>query len=63
MLGGIPLGAEERVRVIAALTGLVGEAGRVDVSERIGGDVLGGITLELRAPEYRVYLPLVVRGQ
>jgi hypothetical protein len=59
---GIPMAGEELAEIVVEIYGLDGgQSTQIDVSERIGGDVLGGITLEVTAIEYKVYLPLVLR--
>jgi hypothetical protein len=59
---GIPMAGEELVEIVVEIRGLDGgQSVQIDVSERIGGDVLGGITLEVTAVEYKTYLPLVLR--
>jgi len=59
---GIPLAGEELVEVVIEIEGLEGQQVQIDVSERIGGDVLGGITLDVAAAEHKIYLPLVMRS-
>jgi hypothetical protein len=56
------MAGEELVEIVVEIRGLDGgQSVQIDVSERIGGDVLGGITLEVTAVEYKTYLPLVLR--
>jgi hypothetical protein len=63
VLGGLPLGAEELVGVTAEIAGMGAEQVWIDVSERIGGEVLGGVSVQvLGQVGYRVYLPLVLRS-
>ncbi|MBN1810682.1 MAG: hypothetical protein JXA14_02480, partial [Anaerolineae bacterium] len=60
---GIPMAGEELVEIAVEIYRLDGgQSVQIDVSERIGGDVLGGITLDVTAVEYKVYLPLVLRS-
>jgi parallel beta-helix repeat protein len=60
---GIPLAGEELVEIEIEIHGLDSElSAQIDVSERIGGDVLGGITLDVEAAQRKVYLPLVLRN-
>jgi len=60
---GIPLAGEELVAITVEIYGLdPGESVQIDVSERIGGDVLGGITLNVTAVEHKIYLPLVLQN-
>jgi hypothetical protein len=60
---GIPLAGEELVEIEIEIHALDSELSvQIDVSERIGGDVLGGITLDVEAAQHKVYLPLVLRN-
>jgi hypothetical protein len=49
-IGGIPLAAEELVEVILEISGSEGQETWIDVSERIGGEVLGGVSVHLTGP-------------
>jgi parallel beta-helix repeat protein len=60
---GIPLTGEELAGIRVDIYGMDAELStQVDVSERIGEDVLGGMTLDVTAVEYKIYLPLVLRA-
>lgn len=62
IIGGLPLRAEELVEVSMEVWGLDGRRAQIDVSERIGGVVLGGSSLQVQGrPAYGIYLPIVVR--
>jgi hypothetical protein len=51
------------VGVTAEIAGMGAEQVWIDVSERIGGEVLGGVSVQvLGQVGYRVYLPLVLRS-
>jgi len=59
---GLPLTGEELVEVQLEIDGLdAGQSVQIDVSERVGGDILGGITLDLVAEQRQFYLPLLFR--
>jgi parallel beta-helix repeat protein len=60
MIGGLPLAGEELIEVVLEVSGLNGRRGEIDVSERIGGDVLGGISLHL-VGRIEIFLPVVMR--
>jgi hypothetical protein len=58
---GLPLNPGELVEVSLEVSGLGGRWAQVDVSERIGGVVLGGTTLQVQGvARYGLYLPLVL---
>ncbi len=59
---GLPLMGEELFEVALEVSGLHGRQGQVDVSERIGGEVLGGISLQVMG-YFEVYLPMVVASR
>ncbi len=62
VIGGLPLAAEELVEVVMEVSGLNGQYAWIDVSERIGGDVLGGVSLHVVGRvEFEVFLPVVLR--
>jgi hypothetical protein len=63
VIGSLPLGAEELVEVSLQVIGLGGRQAQIDVSERIGGVVLGGSSLQVKGvASYAIYLPLLNRG-
>jgi parallel beta-helix repeat protein len=58
----VPLTGEELIEIGVEVHGMDSEQStQIHVSERIGGDIQGGITLEVEAAQYKVYLPLIVR--
>ena len=62
VIGGLPLAAEELFQVSLELSGLDGRGGWIDISERIGKEVLGGISLRVLGElEYVIFLPVVQR--
>jgi hypothetical protein len=60
VISGLPLMGEELFEVILEVSGLRGRQGQIDVSERIGGDVLGGVSLQVMG-HFELYLPIVAR--
>ena len=63
VVGGLPLAAEELVEVSLEVRGLGGRQAQIDVSERIGGVVLGGSSLQVQGwITHEIYLPLVLRS-
>jgi hypothetical protein len=62
-ISGVPMAGEELVEVVLEVHGLGRRGCQVDVSERIGGDVMGGVSLQVDSwVEAEVFLPLVLRG-
>jgi parallel beta-helix repeat protein len=61
VIGGLPLMGEELVQVALEVSGLGGRQGQIDVSERIGGEVLGGVSLHV-VGHFKLYLPIVIRN-
>jgi hypothetical protein len=58
---GLPLGVREMQRVRMEMEGPPGAEFALHVSERIEGDLVGGMTYRTQAP-WLVYLPLVVKN-
>lgn len=60
VIEGLPLMGEELVEVTMMLNNLDGWQGTVRISERIGGDEVGGIDVQV-VGDYEIFLPLVLR--
>ena len=59
VIGGLPLAGEELIEVVLEVSGLNGRRGEIDVSERIGDEVLGGVSLHV-VGQAEIFLPLVL---
>jgi hypothetical protein len=59
IIGGLPLAGEELFEVALEVSGVEGQVGQVDVSESIGGEVLGGVSLQI-VERHRLFLPLLL---
>ena len=60
LIQGLPLAGEELVQVLLTFQNLQGWQGEIDVSEQIGGEELGGVTIQV-VGRYDLFLPLVLR--
>jgi len=56
-----PSAGEELVEVVLEISGLGGRRGEIDVSERIGGEVLGGVSLQVIG-RIQVFLPVALHN-
>lgn len=56
----LPLTRWEQVEVVMVVAGLNGQHGEINVSERIGDDILGGISLSVIG-RFDIFLPIVLR--
>jgi hypothetical protein len=59
IVGGLPLQGEELAEVTVDVSGLDGRPAWIDVSERIGGEVWGGVSLYV-VGQYEMFVPLVL---
>jgi hypothetical protein len=57
VISGLPLAGNELIEIVMEVHGLAGKYGKIEVSESIGGEVLGGITLLVEG-KVEIYLPI-----
>jgi len=63
VVSGVPMAGGELVEVTLAVYGLGRRGCQVDVSERIGGEVLGGVSLQVDSwVRAEAFMPLVLRS-
>jgi hypothetical protein len=61
VIGGLPLQGEEMVAVAMHVSGLDGQEGKIDVSEYVDGEPLGGLSVHVLG-RHEAFLPIILRN-